>query len=106
MVEGHDVAVVKAGDEGETTRLVRVHFVLQINDPDEDVMCNNVCSWPRVADRYWYVGGIRVVGGTRVINGASGSDALVLSSHVTHLSFLRFREILGNVFTLMRGQVL
>ncbi len=45
MVEDHDVVVAKAGDKRETARLVRVHCVLQIDDPDEDVMCNNVCSW-------------------------------------------------------------
>ncbi len=98
MVEDHDVAVAEAGDKGETARLVHVHCVLQINDPDEDVMCNNVCSWRGVADRYCYVGGICIVGGTGGIDGASGSDALALSLHVTHLSFLRFRKILGNVF--------
>jgi len=50
MVEDHDVAVAEAGAEWETACLVRVHCVLQINDQDEDVMCNNVCSWPRVVD--------------------------------------------------------
>ncbi len=63
VVEDHDVAVAEAGDEGKMARLVHVHCVLQINDPDEDVMCNNVCSWHGVADRYCYVGGIYVVGG-------------------------------------------
>ncbi len=44
VVEDHDVTVAKAGDKGETAHLVRVHCVFQINDPDEGVMCNNVCS--------------------------------------------------------------
>jgi hypothetical protein len=88
MVEDHDVAVTKAIDEGETARLVCVHCVLQINDLDEDVMCNNVCSWRGVAARYCFVGEICVVGGIRGIDGASGMDPLALSLHVTHLSFL------------------
>ena len=45
VVDDHDVAVAKAGDKRETACLIRVHCVFQINDPDEDVMCNNVCSW-------------------------------------------------------------
>jgi hypothetical protein len=88
VVEDHDVVVAEAGDERETTCLVRVQCVLQINDPDEDVMCNNVCSWHGVLDRRRYVGGICVVGGNRGINGTSGLDALALSLHVTHLSLL------------------
>ncbi len=84
MVEDHDVAVAKAGDKGEMARLVRVHCVLQIDDPDEDVMCNNVCSWRGFADQHCYVGGIRVIGGTGGIDGASGLDTLALSLHVTH----------------------
>ncbi len=98
VVEDHDVAVAKAGDEREIACLVRVHCVLQIDDPDEDVMCNNVCSWCGVLDRHCYVKGICMVGSTGGINGTSGSDALALSLHVTHLSFLRFRKILGNIF--------
>jgi hypothetical protein len=88
MVEDHDVAVAKAGDERGRTCLAFVHCVLQINEPDEDVMCNNVCSWRRVAGWRFYVGGVCVVGGTGGINEMSGSDALALSLHVTHLSFL------------------
>ncbi len=38
VVEDHDVVVAEAGDKGETIRLVHVHCVFQINDPDEDVM--------------------------------------------------------------------
>jgi hypothetical protein len=102
VVEDHDVAVAEAGDKGEMARLVRVHCVFQINDPDEDVMCNNVCSWCGVADWHCYVGGICVVDGTRGINGVSGTNALVLSSHVTHLT----GKYLATFFTLMRGQVL
>ncbi len=45
VVEDHDVVVAKARDERETAHLVHVHCVLQIDDPDEDVMCNNVCRW-------------------------------------------------------------
>ncbi len=52
VVEDHDVAVAKAGDRGEMACLFHVHCVFQLNDPDEDVMCNNVCSWRGVADRY------------------------------------------------------
>ncbi len=44
VVEDHDVAAAEAGGEGETACLVRAHCALQIDDPDEDVMCNNVCS--------------------------------------------------------------
>ncbi len=44
VVEDHDVAVAEAGDEGEMACSVRVHCVFQINAPDEDVMCNNLCS--------------------------------------------------------------
>ncbi len=44
MVEDHDVVVAKVGDKREMACLVRVHCVLQINDRDEDVVCNNVCS--------------------------------------------------------------
>jgi hypothetical protein len=98
MVEDHDVAVAQAGDKGEMARLVRVHCVLQINDQDEDVMCNNVCSWHGVADQHCYVGGIHVIGGNGGIDEGSGSDTLALSLHVTHLSFLQFRKILGGVF--------
>jgi hypothetical protein len=88
MVEDHDVAVAKAGDKGEMARLVHVHCVFQINNLDEEVMCNNVCSWRGVADQHCYVGGTCVVGGTRGIDRASGLDALALSLHVTCLSFL------------------
>ncbi len=35
MMEDHDVAVAEAEDEREMTCLIRVHCVLQINDPDE-----------------------------------------------------------------------
>ncbi len=98
VVEDHDVAVAKAGDKGEVACLVCVHCVLQINDSDEDVMCNNICSWRWVADWHCYVGGICIVGGTRGIDGASGLDALMLSLHVTHLIFVQFRKILGNDF--------
>ncbi len=103
VVEDHDVAVAEAGDEGEMARLVHVHCVLQIDDPDEDIMCYNLCSWRRVADRYCYVREIRIVGGTWGINVASGTDALVLFLHVTHLSFLQFRKILGDVFYVDEG---
>jgi hypothetical protein len=103
VVEDHDVAVAKAGDEGEMAHLVRVHCVFQINDLDEDVMCNNVCSWCRVADRHCYVGGIRVVDGTGGIDGVSGTDALALSSHVTYLSFFQFRKIIGKIFYVDEG---
>jgi hypothetical protein len=98
VVEDYDVAVAKAGDKREMARLVRVHCVLQINDLDEDVVCNNVCSWHGVIDRDHYVKGICILGGTRGTNGTSGSDTLTLSLHVTYLSFLRLRKILGNVF--------
>jgi hypothetical protein len=87
VVEDHDVAVAKAGYKGEMACLIRVHCVFQIDDPDEDIMCNNVCSWCRVAARHCYVGGIRVVDGAGGIDGVSGMDALALSLHVTHLSF-------------------
>ncbi len=88
VVEDHDVAVAKAGDKGKMARLVHVHCVFQINDPAEDVMCNNVSSWCGVADRrHCYVGGICIVAGSGGIDGASGTDALALSLHVTHLSF-------------------
>jgi hypothetical protein len=103
LVEDHDVVVAKARDKGETACLVHVHYFLQIGDPDEDIMCNNVRSWRGVADRYCYVRGICVVGGTRGIDGASGTDAPALSSHVTHLSFLQFRKILGNIFYFDEG---
>ncbi len=103
MVEDHDVAVAKAGDKRETAHLVCVNCVLQINDPDEDIRCNNVCSWRGVADRHCYVGWICVIGGTRGIDGTRGSDALALSLHVTHLSFLQFRKILGDIFYLDEG---
>ncbi len=88
VVEDHDIAVAKAGDEREMARLVRVHCVLQFYYPDEDVMCNNVCCWRGVIDRHCYAEGIRIVGGTRGIDGTSGLDFLALSLHVTHLSFL------------------
>ncbi len=76
VVEDHDVAVAEAGDEREMTCLVRVHCVLQINDPDEDIMCNNVCSWHGVVDWHCYIEGIFVVGGTGGIDGMSGLGAL------------------------------
>jgi hypothetical protein len=57
VVEDHDVAVAKAGDERETACMVSVHCVLQIDDPDEDVMCNNVCSWHGVVDRHYMLRG-------------------------------------------------
>jgi hypothetical protein len=76
VVEDHDVVVAKAGDEEEMTHLVHVHCVLKIDDPDEDVMCNNVCSWHGVTDRHCYVGGICIIGGTKGIDRASGLDAL------------------------------
>jgi hypothetical protein len=66
-------------------------------------MCNNVCSWQGVADQYCYVGGIPIVGGTRGIDGESGTVAPVLSLHVTHLSFLQFKKILGDVFYVDEG---
>ncbi len=88
VVEDHDVAVAKAGDKREPAHLVRVYCVLQIDDPDEDVMCNNVCSWREVIERHCYVEGIHLVGGTGGIDRMSGSDALALSLHVTHFSFL------------------
>jgi hypothetical protein len=69
MVEDHDVAVAKAGDKREMARLVCVHCVLQINDLDEDVMCNNECSWRRVVDQHCYVKEICVIGGIGGING-------------------------------------
>jgi hypothetical protein len=88
MVEDHDVAVAKAGDKREMACLVHVHCVLQIDDPDEDIMCNNVCSWHGVVDWHCYVKGICIIGGTRGIDGKSGSDALALSLHMSYLSFL------------------
>ncbi len=103
IMEDHDVVVAEAGDEREMACFVHVHCVPQIVDPNEDVMCNNVCSWRGVFDRHCYVEGIRVVGCTRGIDGASGLDALALSSHVTHLSFLRFRKILCNIFYVDEG---
>ncbi len=103
VVEDHDVAVAKAGDKGEMAHLVSVHCVFQIDDPDEVLMCNNVSSWCRVTDQHCYVGGICVVDGTGGIDGASGTDALALSLHVTHLSFFRFRKILGNIFYVDEG---
>ncbi len=57
VVEDHDVAVAKAGDEGKMACLVRVHCVLQIDDPDEDIMCNNVCSWHKVMTGTVVLGG-------------------------------------------------
>ena len=87
VVEDHDVAVAKAGDKGEMACLVHVHCVFQINDRDEDVMCNNVCSWCKAADRHCYVRGFCIIDGTGGISRVSGMDALSLSSHVTHLSF-------------------
>ncbi len=61
-------------------------------------MCNNVCSWRGVSDRRRCVGQICFIGGKRGINGTSGSNALALSLHVTHLSFLRFRKIVDKIF--------
>ncbi len=49
------------------------------------------------------LGGICVVDGTGGIDGVSGTNALVLSSHLTHLSFFRFRKILGNIFYVDEG---
>jgi hypothetical protein len=105
-VEDHDVAVAKARDAGESNHLVCVHCVFQIDDSDEEVMCNNVCSLCGVTDWYCYVGRVCIIDGTRGIDGASGTDALALSLLVTHLSFFLFRKILVNIFMLMRGQVL
>ncbi len=79
MVEDHDVLVAKAGDKRETTRLVRVQCVLQIDDPDEDIVCDNVCRWRGVIDWRHCVRGIHVVGGNRGIDRTSGLDALALS---------------------------
>jgi hypothetical protein len=84
-------------------RLVHVHCVFQINDPDEDIICYNVCSWCGVTDRHCYVKGICVVDDTRGIDGASGTDALALSLHVTHLSIFQFRKILGKIFYVDEG---
>ncbi len=99
MVEDHDVAVAKAGDKREMACLVHVQCVLQINDPDEDVVCNNsVCRWQGIVDRHRCVHGICVVGGNRGIDGTSGLDALALSLHVTHLNLLVFRKIPGDIF--------
>ncbi len=103
VVEDHDAAVAKARDKKEMARLVRVHCVLQIDDPDEDVMGNNVCSWRGVVDRHCCVEGICVIGGSGGIDGISGLDALALSLHVTHLIFLQFRKILGDVFYVDEG---
>jgi hypothetical protein len=61
-------------------------------------VCNNVCSWRGVSDRCCYVGESHFVGGNRGIDGTSGLDVLVLSLHVTHLSLLQFRKIIGNIF--------
>ncbi len=61
-------------------------------------MHNNVCSWRGVGDQHHCVGEIGFVGGNRGINGTSGSNALVLSLHVTHLILLQFRKKLGNIF--------
>ncbi len=61
-------------------------------------MHDNVCSWRGVGDRRCCVGEICFVGGNRGIDGMSGSDALALSLHVTHLSLLRFKKILDNIF--------
>ncbi len=61
MVEDHDVVVAEAGDKGEMAHLVRVHCVFQIDDPDEEVMCNNVCSWCGVADLDCYVRGFALL---------------------------------------------
>jgi hypothetical protein len=61
-------------------------------------VCNNVCSWWGFGDRCHYVGGICVVGGDSGINGKSELDALAMSSHVTHLSLVPFRKILGSIF--------
>jgi hypothetical protein len=66
-------------------------------------MCNNVCGWRGVLDWHCYGKGIRVIGGSRGIDGTSGLDALALSLHVTLLSFLQFRKILGNVFYVDEG---
>jgi hypothetical protein len=66
-------------------------------------MCNNVCSCCGVAHRHCYVGGICVLGGTRGIDGVSGLDALVLSLHVTHLTFLQFRKRLDDIFYVDEG---
>jgi hypothetical protein len=87
VVEDHGVAIAEAGDKEEMAHLVRVHCVFQINDSDEDVMCNNVCSWCKAADRHCYVRGFCIIDGTGGISGVSRMDALLLSSHVTHLSF-------------------
>ncbi len=62
-----------------------------------------MCSWRGVADRHCYVRGICVVDGTKGINGASGTDALALSLHVTPLSFFGFRKILGDIFYVDEG---
>jgi hypothetical protein len=59
---------------------------------------DNVCSWWGVSDQHHCVGEICFVGGNRGINGTIGSTALVLSLHVAHLSLLRSRKILGNIF--------
>jgi hypothetical protein len=103
VMEDHDVVVTKAGDKRKTACLVCVQCFLHINDPDEDVMCNNVCSWQEVVDRRCCVRRICVVGGNRGIDGKCGSSALALSLHVTYLSLLRFRKILGNVFYVDEG---
>jgi hypothetical protein len=71
MGEDHDDVVAKAGEKRETACLVHLHCVLHIDDPDEDVMFDNVCSWHRVVDRHCFVGGIRVVGCTGGINATS-----------------------------------
>jgi hypothetical protein len=98
MVQDYDVVVAKAEDEGEMARLVCVQCVFQIDDSDEDIVCNNVCIWRGVSDRRGYVGGICIIGGNRGISRMSGLVALALYLHVTHLSPLRFRKILGNIF--------
>ncbi len=71
VVEDHDVAVAEAGDKWEMACLVHVDCVLQIDDLDEDFMCNNVCSWRGVADRHCCVRGNHVVGGTGSIDRTS-----------------------------------
>ena len=59
MVENHDIPVAKAGDDWETSHLVRIEGVMQIHNPDKDIMghgkwghcsCHGCLGWINLWD--------------------------------------------------------
>ncbi len=90
-MNGHDVFVAKAGDLWEMPCLIRVHCLLKFLGVDKNILPAFMWGWGGSVRKYikWFLFG--------------GACTLLLTAHVSLLSFFRLGEIACSICDVDQG---